>query len=206
MTAVNQAGSLRQESRAAVERATVLEWEADLPLFRSGVLLRQLGLALGIPVLLILALLLALDWPPDADRLRAIGGVVLIVGGILVVLALLALGLVYGGKYRFRYRLDDDGITAEPIGATARKNRVINLLLVLSGRPSAMGAGLLAQSRQREELSWLQVDRAVPEASSQSIALHKGKRVVMLVVCRPDNQEEVLQAIRRRLPQNGATR
>lgn len=172
--------------------ASSLEWEAELPLYRSGVVVRQLLLALGIPLLILAALLLALDpagW-------RSIGAVVATVGAILLVLAILSVLLIYGGRYRYRIRLDDAGVEARPAGGTARRNAVVNALLVLSGRPTPMGTGLLAQSRQRERVAWGEVDEVVPEPRSRSVILRRGNRPLMVVACTEDNYEEVLQRAR----------
>ena len=158
-----------------------------------------IGRMLLVIVIVVVALLVVLDWPPNAAAWRSIVQVGLIVGATLRTLAILAMGLIYGGKYRFRYRLDDRGITADPSGTTAWKNRIVNLLLVLSGRPSAMGAGLLAQSCQHQEVAWSQVDRVVPEEASRTIVLRRGRRVAMLGACRPDNYDQVLGEIRRRM-------
>jgi hypothetical protein len=90
---------------------------------------------------------------------------------------------VYGGRYLVTYRLDAEGAASAPRGGTAWRNRIINLLLVLSGRPGAMGAGVLAQARQNEFVPWERVHRLEPTPARREIVLHNQRRQLMVITC-----------------------
>lgn len=171
-------------------------WTARLSLVRSGVVLRQLALALGLPIILIALFILVLEWPPDPQTLGAALRVAGIVAGIILVLLAIVLGLVYRGGYEYRYEIDQRGITATTHGRTAATNRIVNLLLLLSGRPSAAGAGLLAAVRQSEFVAWSQVSGIRADDAQRTITLLRGRRAIMLVACEAAQYGAVLEFVR----------
>ncbi len=184
-----------------------LTWEAGISMTGSSVLLRQLALVLGLGALVVFLLLTGLRAVDGDLTLARVGSYALISLGIFVGLMLLsavAILLFYGNRYQQRYTLTDEGVQAVTTGGTRKRNQVVNLLLVLSGRPTAMGAGLLAHSRQSEMVRWTRVDNITTDQSRHTIALRKGQRAIMLVQCTPENYEMVLsranQAVSNRKP------
>jgi len=171
--------------------------DTRITLFGNRLILKQLGLAFGLPVLLLATLLIALDWPPDPEALRGIGTALLIVVGVLVGLLLIGVGLVYGGRYEYHYRLDTKGIEGQTSGRTKRTNRVVNTLLMLSGRPGPMGAGMLAAGRQREGVTWEDVDQVVPHAKDHWIDLRENGHRQMAVFCPKERFDEMLSYAQR---------
>jgi len=179
-----------------------LTWEADIPLFKSAVVLRQLTLALGLPVLVIFILLVilsAIDEQLTVDRLRSLVIISLGLLAGLLLLAAVAILLVYGSRYHYRFTLDEHGAQAVVAGGTRSRNRIINLLLVLSGQPSAMGAGLLAEGRQEQQARWGELDTFSADPHSGEILLRKGRRVVMLLWCDPSLYPHALARLEQRL-------
>jgi hypothetical protein len=173
-----------------------LTWVANRPIVRDPVVLRQLALAFGIPLAVLFVVVGVVLWPWDADALLFIGRIVLVTGAIFLVLLLIGVAVVAIGGYRMAYRLDDEGVGGVPHGRTATKNRVVNGLLVLSGRPSAMGAGLLAQSNQAEYTAWRDVDRVETDPRRRTLTLYRGRRRVMTVPCDEAHYEAVVDAAR----------
>jgi hypothetical protein len=149
--------------------------------WRQSLVLRQLGLALGSGVLLVALLLIALGDPLTWAYVGKVLGIAGLVAATLLVLAVIAIGVLYGGRYEMIYRLDDEGIEGRPAGGTARRNRAVNLLLLLSGRPTAMGAGLMAASRQVERVAWRQVERCEQDARGHALSLYAGRKRLMVV-------------------------
>jgi hypothetical protein len=174
------------------ERAT-LRWQAKLDLRRNEVVLKQLALALSLPVILTFLFILFLEWPLDRQVLQQVILIALTVTGLLIVLLLIVVELFYRGEYEYQYRLDRKGIRAKTTGRTAKTNAIVNTLLILSGRPGQAGAGILAQSRQVEYVAWKKVDgfRAHPE--QKTITLYRGKHPLMVVACADQLYETVLQ-------------
>lgn len=179
-----------------------LTWVAKLPLWHHRQLWQQLALALGLPLLVLLGLMTVLEWPPSATMLRMLGRIVLVVGGILLFLVALGTYVVYAGGYWLEYELDAQGISSHPYGKTARKNNWINRSLIvlgsLTGRPGAVGAGLLAQGHQREYVAWHRVTRARTNSKHHIIYLY-GKRLLMVIGCEAADYERVLQCVKNRV-------
>lgn len=171
-------------------------WTARLSLIGSKVVLRQLALALGLPIILIALFMLALEWPPDPRALGVALRVAAIVAGIILVLLAIVLGLVYRGGYEYRYEIDRQGIRATTHGRTATTNRVVNLLLLLSGSPSAAGAGMLAAARQSEFVAWSRVSGISTDDRQHTITLLSGGRPLMLVACDAARYPAVLEYVR----------
>lgn len=178
-------------------------WSARISLVRNTVVVRQLALALGIPILLIALLMLALEWPPDP---RAIGVALQVAGmvaGTFLVLLVIVLGLIYRGGYEYRYEVDREGIRATTHGRTAATNRIVNLLLMLSGRPSAAGAGILAAARQSEFVAWSRVSGVRADDRQRTITLMCGGRPAMLVACDEAQYAAVLEYVRAAAARSG---
>ena len=175
-----------------------LTWEAGISMTGSSVLLRQLALVLGLGALVVFLLLTGLRAVDGDLTLARVGNYALITLGIfagLLLLSAVVILLFYGNRYQQRYTLTKAGVQAVTTEGTRKRNRIVNLLLVLSGRPSAMGAGLLAHSRQSETVRWARVDNITTNQSKHSIVLRKGQRAVMLIQCTPENYETVLARI-----------
>lgn len=171
-------------------------WVASRPILRDPLVLRQLGLVFIISLAVLLVIMAIIQWPWDQDTLRLLGGITLITGAIFLVLLPIGVAVIAAGGYQVEYRLDDEGIGGRPYGRTARKNAVVNILLVLSGQPWAMGAGMLAQSRQAEYAAWKDVDRVETDPRQRTITLYRVKRPLMVVACDEDHYERVLDAAR----------
>jgi hypothetical protein len=174
----------------------IFAWTARLKIWRSALVMGQLALVLGIPILLIGLLLIVLEWPPDMALISSVLQVMGVVAAIFLVLLTLALGLIYRGGYDYYYVIDADGIRATTTGRTAKTNRIVNTLLMLSGRPSAAGAGILAAARQDEYLAWSDVSAFSVDARQYTITLKSGPLPAMLVVCEAAQFSAVLEFVR----------
>jgi len=173
-----------------------LDWTLSQPLFSDTVLTKQLALVFGVTLLILALFFVVLFWPVDLVKLWQLLKLVLIVGGILLGLLALTLLLFYGGRYEYHYILNAQGIERRPAGSTARKNTIVNFLLLFSGKPGAMGTGLLAQTRQVERIAWKKVDGVVGDAAKKTVTLYKGKKVLMVAACNEINYETVLRQAR----------
>lgn len=175
---------------------TEMEWVATLNIMQNNVVLKQLGAVFLIPLLALLLILTLIFWPLDGESVRILAQILAVTGGIFLALLLAAIFLVYGGKYEYEFHLDERGIRGRPHGRTARKNKIGNTLLILSGRPGAAGAGLLAAARQEEYVAWQNVDAVVPDERDKTITLRQGKRPLMVIPCGQAHFTAVLQFAR----------
>lgn len=179
-----------------------LTWEADVSLLGNALVAGQVALVLVLSTACVAAFVLgltALEGGLDGQALRQIGGGMLLILAGLLLLAGLAMLLFYGGRYRYRFVLDDAGVTATVAGRTHRTNAIVNGLLALSGPPAAMGAGMLAARRQSESIRWGSVSRLSADPRRHSVILYSGRRPAMLVQCSAANYKQVVAAAQQAL-------
>lgn len=176
-------------------------WRASIPVWRSAVVLRQLLAVLVIAVAvvwLVMVMITAVDGSLDAAALWSFSSVILIVLAVLVGLTALVIALLYRNA-EYWYELDEQGISATTVGGTRRKNAVINTLLLVSGRPSTMGAGAVAAARQDERVRWSGVDSYTVHERRRQIVLRRRRRPVMRMQCTAENLHEVVSFIAARV-------
>ncbi len=155
-----------------------------------------LAIATGI-VWLFMIILTAAEGDLDATTFWSFSRIVLLILGGLLLLAFFVMAVLYR-RYEYRFTLDEQGVSASTIGGTRKKNAVINALLVLSGRPSAMGAGMLAGSRQDQRVRWKDANAFRVDTRRRQIALRRGRRTLMLIQCTQENLEIVRQVVEER--------
>ena len=177
----------------------VLQWEIKVSIFKNSVILKQLGLAIGIPFGLV-ALIIALSSKGSRDTIYALGLIAL-----LLILTWLLIMLVYRGKYEVEFVLDNKGVLCRTKTRQAKRNRVMNLLTVilglLTGKPTVAGAGLLAQSRQEVFIRWIQVTKVKYKPQRETILIRSGWTENIALFCTPDNYVMVERLIRQNTDQ-----
>ncbi|PKN41445.1 MAG: hypothetical protein CVU60_10520 [Deltaproteobacteria bacterium HGW-Deltaproteobacteria-18] len=170
-----------------------IEWSIKVPIFRNPIILRQMGLAIGIPFGLIFVIML-LSGAKPADLLYPA-----ILIGALFFLTWLFIMIVWGGKYDAEFIVDNKGVRCRTAARQAKQNRIINGLTVvlglLSGKPAAAGAGILAQSRQDVLVKWGSIKKTKDLPSSNTIMVYGGFAQNIAVFCTPENYEQVCKQI-----------
>lgn len=169
-----------------------IEWFIRVSIFRNPIIMKQLGIALGIPFgVLILFLIIS----------KAIYALGLI--AVLFLLTYLFILVVWGGKYDVGFELDKTGIRNYTLKNQAKKNRIINTMAVvfglLSGKPAVAGAGILAQSRQDVLIKWSSIRKVKFYPQSQMVMIRAGFAENIAIFCTPANYSEVASFIRYRL-------
>lgn len=170
-----------------------IAWSIKVPIFRNPVILRQLALAVGIPFGLIFVIMLA-SGATLADLLYPA-----ILVGLLFFLTWLFIRIVWGGKYDAEFVIDDKGIRCRTAARQARQNRIINALTVvlglLSGKPAAAGAAVLAQSRQDVLVKWSGINKIKELPRRNTIMVYGGFAQNIAVFCTPENYARVRDSI-----------
>jgi hypothetical protein len=173
-----------------------MEWKNSVSIFRESVILKQLGLAVGIPFGLV-ALIIGVTSGKSVYTLYALGLI-----AALLLLTWLFIMIVYGGKYEVEYILNERGILCRTQTRQARKNRIINTLTVvlglLSRKPAAAGAGMLAQARQEVFLQWSKVNKVVYKPDSSTIILRGAPMETIALFCTKENYMMVEQEVKER--------
>lgn len=177
----------------------VLKWEINVSIFKNSVILKQLGLAIGIPFGLV-ALIIALSSKGSRDTIYALGLI-----ASLLILTWLLIMIVYRGKYEVEFVLDNNGVLCRTKAKQAKRNRVINSLTVIlglfTGKPTVAGAGLLAQSRQEVFIRWSKVTEIKYKPQSQTVLIRSGWTENIALFCTQDNYILVERLIRQKTAQ-----
>jgi len=171
-------------------------WEINVPIFRNIVILKDLGISLGIPFGLLILMLLVISGGDIST-----GGILypLISIGILFIVGFLFIMIIYGGKYAAGYVIDKNGILNYTQRKHAKRNAIINTLLIIIGifskKPSVAGAGLLAQTRQSVFLKWKNIKKVKVYPKSKSIVVKGGFTEKIALFCNDDNFQIVRDII-----------
>lgn len=166
-----------------------IEWKISVPIFKNTVILKQLGIAVGIPFGLV-AFVVGFASGKSVYVLYGLGLIV-----ALLLFTLLFIVALYRGKYEVEFVLDNKGALCRTQTKQAKKNCVINALTVilglLSGKPAVAGTGMLAQSRQETFLKWNRVTRVKYKPKSHTILLRGGWTEDIALFCTEDNYAPV---------------
>ncbi len=183
-----------------MDEAEKLRWEISVPIFRSTIILKQLAIAIGMPFGLVIAILLIASRGEGA-REYSLYGLAFI--AVALGLAYLVIAIAYGGKYHVGFVLDRAGVQCYTCGKQAKRNRVINELTVALGiltrRPAAAGAGILAASRQSTSLKWHDIRKTKSHPGQYTITVQGHFAQQIAIFCTPDNYGAVEAFIRSRL-------
>ncbi|NMA93657.1 MAG: hypothetical protein GX975_03240 [Clostridiales bacterium] len=181
-----------------------MEWEISVSIFKNPVILKQLGIAIGIPFgIVALVVLYASGKSFDAPNRFSFSAAIMSVYTLyalgliaaLLFLTWLLMMLLYRGKYDAEFVLDDKAVLCRTQAGQAKKNRIINALVVVLGifsrKPAAAGAGLLAQSRQETSLKWKRVTKVKYRPKSNTILIWGGLTEQIALFCTPENYSAV---------------
>lgn len=170
-----------------------LTWEVSVPIFRNPLILKQLGIAIGLPFGLLIIVLILIT-----QEIRYLSYALGLIG-LLFLFTYIVIMLLYRGTYDVGFVLDQKGIRCYTQKKQARKNRFINALSMILGiffrKPGIAGAGMLAQSRQDIRINWRNI-RKVRFRPKQQLILVKGNFAENIAVfCHKENYDQVTSVI-----------
>lgn len=174
-----------------------MEWRTKVPIFKDITILKQLGIAIGIPFGIVLFVIAATsEW--SVYTLYAVSLI-----GALMFISWIFIMTVYGGKYEVEFLLNDEGILCRTQAKQAKKNRIINSLAVavglLSGKPAVAGAGFLAAERQSVFLRWNRITRVKYCPGRRTILLRGGWTENIGLFCTKENYQEAEEFVKNRI-------
>ena len=171
------------------------QWETYVPIFKNRFILKDMGLAIGLPFGVIIVIILLLSGGNISDAKYA-----LLMIALLFILTVLLIIIVYGAKYAPGYIIDEHGITNYTQKTQLKKNRIINGLAIalglFSGNFSAAGAGMLASSRQIVRVKWSRVRKVRYYPNQCAILIRGGFAEKIVVFCTKENYAAVEAIIR----------
>lgn len=174
-----------------------IKWEKNVPIFKDRFILKGLGIALGIPFGILIIILIILS---GGDILGTDVKYPLFLIGLLFLLTTIFIYIIYGGNYAAGFIIDEKGITNYTQQRQAKKNKIINSLLVIfglaSGRYGAAGSGILAQSRQTILVKWRSIRKIRYHPKQHTIMIQGGFSEKIAVFCTPENYDKVEKIIK----------
>ena len=176
-----------------------LEWSIDVPIFKNSIILKQLGVAIGIPFGLLLIFFIVVSKPEHRTYMFYAIGVIFLLFSLTY---LLIMG-IYKGKYSVNFILDQKEIQCLTQPDMVKKNNIINGLTIglglLAGKPSVSGAGLLANSKQSVSLQWKNITKANYKPNQKTIMLRTSPIENIAVFCTEENYSTVETFIKGKL-------
>lgn len=165
------------------------EWSISVPIFRNSVILKQLGIAIGIPFGAVIIFLIVAT--KEIKYLMYSLGLI----ALLFLLTYIYIMVIYKGAYEMEFVLDEKGILArtqaEQLKKNTRMNALTMLLGTLTGKPAAVGAGMLAQSRQQVYMKWGNVTSVKYKPNSNTILLKTGWTENIAIFCTDELYNEI---------------
>jgi hypothetical protein len=183
-----------------------ITWDQDVTIYNK-VVLKQLGLAFGIPFGLIFIFLL-IQYISDTRKGYTVSfdgwQYALFLIGLWLALTALFIFVVYRNRFRMHYEINDDGIYMGFAPSSQKKNKLVNIATIiaggLAGKPGVAGSGLLAQSHQSVFLRWSQCRKYKLYPKKNRITVYNKFIEFMIIECTPENFSEVTDTISKKLP------
>ena len=153
-----------------------LEWTVRVPLLTNPIVLKQLLWWAGMTALLCGLIFGAIF--VSQDGIETLPTVLIIMAAIFggaITMAVLVMGLFFFNRMTLRYRLDGEGIhmaTGDPKVKAANTAAIV--LGILTRRPGAVGAGLMARSQEKDSVEWNDITRWRTFPRQYAVAAHRG--------------------------------
>jgi len=185
-----------------------LVWDMEIPLLANREILGGVLKTFLIALLIMSGLMTVIfasqgEWHDIAPMLRMLA---LVTGGLLGMAALIMV-LVFRNRLRVRYTIGPEGICFEQTDTTVRRtNRLVFWLGILTGRPQAIGTGLIAQSQETMTMTWGGAFTAAYDPHRFVITLKNRWRNLLVVHCTPQNYASVATLISRELAAHGTSK
>lgn len=174
-----------------------IQWEILVPVFKNRFFLQGAGIAFGVPFGIVVAIILITS---KGDVLGTDAKYSLSLIGLLFVVSFVVISVVYGGKYAPGFIIDNEGITNYTQAKHSKRNKIINNLLIvfgaLSGKPSAVGTGMIASSRQVINIKWKNIRKIKYYPEKHTILVWGGFAEKIAVFCTSENYVDVEAMIR----------
>ncbi len=156
-----------------------ISWNSEISIFKDKTILKQLGIAIGIPFGLLLVFLIAI---------KAWYGFLLV--AVTLLLGYVFVYVVYGGKYSVNYVINENGIKMESEESHKKKSKTAGILAFLAGifskSPSVSGAGLLSTFDDARSIPWEKIKDIQYNKSRNLIVIKSSSADRIYLFCPPE--------------------
>jgi hypothetical protein len=178
-------------------RPEFIEWRTDVSLLGQPTMLWNFAKVIVLSVLLmgsLLSFLVAMNG--DFDMIPGMLGLTGAVGGGFAVLMLLVILVVFRNRMAMAYRVDAACARMVQIDRRAKVGTKAAIILgALSGSPSAVGAGLLAETQATQNVAWSAVRKVRCSPRWRTVQLANSWRTVLILYCTPETYEPVARYV-----------
>lgn len=165
-----------------------ISWDIKVPIFRNKLILKQLGLAIGVPFGILTIFLILI---------KAYYGIIIL--GATFVIAFLLVLLIFRGTYDVQYKINHKGILCQTQKNQREKvlflSSITFLLGLVSNNLTAAGAGLIPRERTSIFIPWKRIGKAKLNEKQKLIMIYGGFAENIVLFCKEDNYEDVMQYI-----------
>ncbi|WP_322486781.1 hypothetical protein [Chloroflexus sp.] len=147
---------------------------------------------LGIPIVLLGLFMGAIT---EQNRWQVALRVMAVTGGVILGLLLLVMLVFIRVGYEQHFQLDEEGVQAKVSGRTSAFLKLVRIGWLFSGRPSAMGAGLVM--RTGDAIRWHDVTKVEVNERQRQMTLYRKGRPPFLLACTAEHfatVREIVQA------------
>lgn len=203
--------AVAEASPAESIKQPLANWQMDVPLINNRFIMADVFKACGLTALfmaILLGFIFGLDGGMNGVKQAIIAAGIALIG--LLVMSVLVMAVFLGNTYRMEFVL-----TAKEAKMVSRSdrahtaNRLALILGLLSGKPGAAGAGLLAVSREIRAVRWADVRQVLLYPEQCVIVLKGGLLETIHLYCTVQNYAAVnalvdAHAGKQALPDNNA--
>jgi len=178
--------------------AGVVSWEKEITILSNPLILKQMLIVVaGSGFFMAFILTIIFTATGDYRDIPVMLLVSLLTAAGLGLLLLIVTLIFFRNKLRVRFTIDDTGVLWQTIDNRSKTAARLALIAGILGRsPAAAGAGALSASREKEFVHWKEVDSATFNRRQKIITLRNSWRPVMMLVCLPDNYDQIATLIK----------
>ncbi len=175
-------------------------WEVRISLSTNPFILKQLGMMLLFPSLfmaMLLSFLLLVTGEPEGIPEILLASIAVVLGmGLLLLFIIL---LVFRNRFHVRFSIDAEGVLWEILDKLSKiSSRLAVAAGLLDTSPLISATGIQALSREKEFISWKDVESAEYNQGRHMILLRNSWRPVMMLICSKENYGDVLDLVKQR--------
>jgi len=178
-----------------------VHWEHRIPLVANSVLWRDLAFALGIPVLIIGAIVVIFSNAQNRLEVFMLFGVLFLIFLLIAFVVIAALSRSLGGGLLARFYINHAGIGYEAGPMAKKVNRGTLILSLMSGSVNAAGTTLMAISQEENFITWQDVHSVKIYVHPRVVHIRSKELINPIALyCTVENFGKVTEMIGKKVP------
>jgi hypothetical protein len=167
-------------------------WKIDVPIFGTSLVRKQLFIALGLPIILILIIV---GFASGGEIFSSDFKYFIYVLVALAILTYLLTKLIYKGVFKAEFTVNDEGVIYKTQSDQKKKSKTVAFLVmflsIFAKSPGAGAAGYVSQTNLENSLRWNQINDVSYHDKDKIIYLKASLMDKIAIFCTNDNYENV---------------